>query len=359
MCTLINEKPQLQETKGAQQIKFNLKSTWKSASLLRGLWISLCLIVWGCGHKGLNAELKGYDYPYPVHEYQFQTQGQSLSMAYMDLPGASTDGGAKVVVMFHGKNFSGESFADFAKKLQAKGFRVLLIDQIGFGKSSKPQAFQFSFQELAADSIHLIASLGISHFTLVGHSMGGMLAVRTALMYPEKVDKLVLIDPLGLEDWKVVVPPRSIDQLYAAELQTTAEKIKSYQLENYYDGKWQPEYDRFLQIPMGWLAGPDYQKIAWDSALVYDMILNQPVIYELPLLRPPTVLIVGTRDRTALGKAWASDSVKKQLGQYPLLAKAAHKKIPHCRLLLLEGLGHVPFLEAPERFWSAVSPEFE
>ncbi|MFX6040343.1 alpha/beta hydrolase, partial [Acinetobacter baumannii] len=89
----------------------------------------------------------------------------------------------------------------------------------------KPEQYQFSFQQLAANTHALLASLGIEQTILVGHSTGGMLAIRYALSYPQQTRQLVLVDPIGLEDWRAKgVPPVSVDQWYARELGTTAER---------------------------------------------------------------------------------------------------------------------------------------
>ncbi|MEY4545509.1 MAG: hypothetical protein RL685_1704 [Pseudomonadota bacterium] len=100
---------------------------------------------------------------------------------------------------------------------------MIAPDQIGFCKSSKPTSYQFTFQQLAQDTQRLLQSLGVSRLVLLGHSMGGMLAMRYALQYPGKIEKLVLVNPIGLEDWKSKgVPYQSVDAWYQGELQTTA-----------------------------------------------------------------------------------------------------------------------------------------
>lgn len=65
-------------------------------------------------------------------------------------------------------------------------------DQVGFGKSSKPQDYQFSFAALAANTQTLMQELGISNSIFFGHSMGGMLASRFALLYPQQTQRLIL-----------------------------------------------------------------------------------------------------------------------------------------------------------------------
>ena len=127
-------------------------------------------------------------------------------------------------VLLHGKNFCAGTWEATIKALSEAGYRVVAPDQIGFCKSSKPERYQYSFQQLAANTRALLLHLGIERSAVIGHSTGGMLAARYALLYPQHVDQLVLVNPIGLEDWKALgVPWRSIDEWYERELKTTAE----------------------------------------------------------------------------------------------------------------------------------------
>ncbi len=285
-------------------------------------------------------------YPFPVNTLRLESQRESLEMAYMDIAPESPNG--RSVLLLHGKNFNGYYWESTARALLTAGYRVVIPDQIGFGKSSKPRRYQFSFQQLALNTRALLDHLGIRTASVVGHSMGGMLAVRFALMFPDRVEKLALINPIGLEDWKRIVPYRSVDEWYAGELKVTADQQKQYQIESYYHGDWRPEYERWVRLAAGWLNSPDYPAVAWNSALTYDMIFTQPVCYEFADLVMPTLLVVGSLDRTAIGKQWVSEEIRATLGNYPELAKKAAAEIPECRLEILEGIGHVPQIEAPD-----------
>lgn len=299
-----------------------------------------------------DAELTSYPYPYEVHYQPVYSQRQQLRMAYMDVGVVKPDGTA--VLLLHGKNFSGAYWADTIRVLTERGYRVVVPDQIGFGKSSKPEAYQFTFQQLATHTRDLLDVLGVKRVVVVGHSMGGMLGTRFALMFPERVAGLVLVNPIGLEDWKRVVPYRTVDQQYAAERSATPESIRRYMQENYFAGQWRPEYDALTEMLVGWLRGPDRDRIAWVSALTADMVFTQPVLYEFPDLRAPTQLIIGQRDRTAIGKAWAPPEVRAKLGNYPVLARKAAKAIPGARLVELPGVGHLPQVEAFDRYMRAL-----
>jgi pimeloyl-ACP methyl ester carboxylesterase len=293
--------------------------------------------------------LEEFQYPFEVHFFHFTSQNQPLEMAYMDLsrPGSN----APVVVLLHGKNFSGATWDRTAAALHEAGFRVVIPDQLGFGKSSKPQAYQFSFQQLASNTRELLHSLGVTNAQILGHSLGGMLAFRYALMYPSETRALILVDPLGLEDWKAKgVPYATLDRLYRQELNKAPETVRAYELQNYYGGKWQPEYDRWIDLFAAFKRSPDYPQMAWDQALTSDMIFTQPVCYEFNQLSMPVLLLIGLADRTAPSREQASPELQKALGDYPTLGRTAAIAIPHATLVEFPGLGHAPQLQDFPRF---------
>src|SRR5690242_11178896 len=148
--------------------------------------------------------LEGYAYPYPVHMLPLVNDGEQLRMAYMDVAPRQPNGG--VVVLLHGRNFPASYWAPVIKTLTDSGYRVVVPDQIGFGKSSKPTG-ELHFDTLGRNTIGLLDHLQIVKADIVAHSLGGMLAVRIARAYPDRVNHLVLAAPIGLEDYRMYVPP--------------------------------------------------------------------------------------------------------------------------------------------------------
>jgi pimeloyl-ACP methyl ester carboxylesterase len=304
------------------------------------------------GFVPLDKDLTNYRYPFPVEYISLSIQQQQYRMAYMDIKPLNSNG--STIVLLHGKNFNGAYWEQTAKTLAAKGYRVIIPDQLGFGKSSKPVQLQYSFQLLAQNTKQLLDSLNVGKVSVAGHSMGGMLATRFALMYPQRVSKLILVNPIGLEDWKLKVPYMDIDKQYNKELKQNYDSIKKYQLVNYYHGNWKPEYDTWLNLLAGWTLHKDYPIIAWNAALTSDMIFTQPVVYEFKNIKTPTLLIIGQEDRTAIGKNTVADAVQKTMGNYPWLGKQTQRLIPGSKLIELEGVGHIPHIEAFERFSEAL-----
>lgn len=295
-------------------------------------------------------QLQGFEYPWPVAHFTFTSQGEALDMAYMDVkPTAPANG--ETVLLLHGKNFCAATWQDTITALAAGGYRAIAPDQIGFCKSTKPSHYQYTLQQLAGNTRALLSSLGIDRVTIIGHSLGGMLGMRYALTFPANVKLLVLVDPIGLEDWKAKgVPWQSVDAWYQQELKTTAASIRDYQRATYYAGTWDEKYERWVQMLAGLYRGPGREIVAWNGALIDDMAYTQPVYYEFEHIVPPVRLIVGDKDTTAIGKNLAPPDVRATLGHYPVLAKSAVARIPDAQLVEFPELGHAPQIQAPALF---------
>jgi pimeloyl-ACP methyl ester carboxylesterase len=298
----------------------------------------------------LGIALEGYPYPYPVQSLPLEIEGQMVRMSYMDVPGAGS-GNGRAVVLFHGKNFAGDYWENTIRALSAAGFRIVVPDQIGFGKSSKPD-IRYSWDLLAANTARLLDSLNIKQVVVIGNSMGGSLAVRFARLYGDRVTHLVLEDPLGLEDYRINIPPQATDSLMKLEMAQTTQSYRNF-LKSYFPN-WKPEFERFVEAFSRVQKSPEYPRFARASALTYQMIYEQPVRHELAALKMPTLLAIGQLDRTVFGRRFAPPEAVKSLGNFPALGKAAAREIPNARLVEFDGVGHVPHLEVPEKFHRAV-----
>jgi pimeloyl-ACP methyl ester carboxylesterase len=271
-------------------------------------------------------------------------------MAYMDVPSAKPNGG-QTVVLLHGKNFNGYYWKDVIPFLADAGYRVIVPDQVGWGQSDKPN-IHYSFHLLAANTKKLLDTLGIQKVHLLGHSMGGMLATRFALMYPQTVQKLIYENPIGLEDYKTFVPYTPIDVQYNNELKATYESLKKYQ-QSYYP-EWKPEHEQYVAAQHAALQLPDMKQATWASALTYQMIYEQPVVYEFKNISQPTLLIIGQEDRTVVGKNLLPKETAAQHGNYPQLGRWLKGEIKNSQLVELKGVGHIPHIQALADFRSSV-----
>jgi pimeloyl-ACP methyl ester carboxylesterase len=315
--------------------------------------IAVGFVVLGSHPATADPMLADFEYPHPVKHYEFTSQGQKLAMAYMDVAAEKANG--KTIVLLHGKNFCGATWEGTTPVLTGAGYRVIVPDQIGFCKSSKPAAYQFSLHQLAANTRALLKSLVVEKPIVMGHSMGGILSMRYALSFPDDISALVLVNPIGLEDWSAKgVPARTVDELFEAEKKTDAAKIKAYQLKTYYDGQWKPEYDRWVDMLASMYAGEGGEVVAWNQALTSDMVFTQPVVHEIARIKTPTVLLIGEKDTTAIGKDRAPPELAKKLGNYPLLARDVAGRIEGAKLVVFPELGHSPQVQDPAQFNAAL-----
>lgn len=301
----------------------------------------------------LGADLERFDYPHPVQWFETTSQGAPVRMAYMDMKPARANG--RIVVLLHGKNFCAATWGETAEALAAQGYRVIVPDQIGFCKSTKPAGYQYSFHSLANLTRSLLDEAGAGKVSIIGHSTGGILGVRFALLFPERVDRLLLVNPLGLNDTlSEGVPYADLGALRAEEAKTNAASIRAYQLRNYYHGDWQPRYDRWVGMLAGQYESSDGDKVRDAQARLSDMIQTQPVAAELPMLKLPTTLIVGDLDLTAYRANSAPPERRADVLTVPQAAQVAVGRIPGAKLVMLSGMGHSPQVEDPARFQAAM-----
>jgi pimeloyl-ACP methyl ester carboxylesterase len=298
--------------------------------------------------------LEEYVYPYPVQFLDVTCDLQPLKMAFMDIaPGGQPNG--KTVLLFHGKAFGCYYFLNVIQALTSAGYRVVAPDQIGWGKSPKPD-IHYSFQLLAATSGTLLEHLGVGKVAVLGHSTGGMTATRFALMNPDRVTHLVLQDPLGLADYRTGIPPQSEETLFAHEANwTDPEVIRAY-VAGYFvhpDPKvWEPLADVLIRVTLS----PDYAKWARAAALTFQMIYQQPVCHEFNLVAPPTLLIVGAEDHVVPLGQYAKPHDAARLGDFVHLSAQAVAAIPRATRVVVPDCGHIPHLEKPDQFLAEFLP---
>src|ERR1700692_2704799 len=291
--------------------------------------------------------LEGFAYPYPVNMLPLVNDGEQVRMAYMDVAPAQPNG--RTVVLLHGRNFPSSYWAPVIKTLNDKGYRVVVPDQIGFGKSSKPSA-DLHFDTLARNTIALLDHLQIAKAEFVAHSLGGMLGVRIARAFPDRVAHLLLTAPIGLEDYRLYVPPTPTEKILENEDRLTADGYRK-QLEGNYSLKLPPDQvTPFIDARFNIKGSPEYSR--WLRAFVSSaqMIYREPVAHEIPLITLPTLFIMGADDHNAPGKPNAPEALRPKMGQKPELARALAAKMPDAHAEVIPNTGHLVFLEAPQKF---------
>jgi pimeloyl-ACP methyl ester carboxylesterase len=321
-----------------------------AAATLSGVAVAQTAPVQSAALPPLGIGLEGINYPYPVQYLDLTLEGQPVRMAYMDVPPAAAPNG-KTIVLLHGKSFSGDYWSHTVATLTGRGYRVIAPDQIGFGKSSKPD-IRYHFDILARNTKTLLDSLGVTKAAIVGHSFGGMLAVYFARNYPETTQVLALENPIGLEDYRSAIPPQPIETLMKTEMSQTPQSFRAF-MAGFFVG-WPPVAEHYTEIFSRVLQSAEYPRWARASALTYDMIFNEPIRHEYRLLKMPVLLVIGQSDRSVFFRRYAAPDEIKPLGNWPVLGRDALKDLPDGKLVEITNAGHVPHGEKPDEFDAAL-----
>ncbi len=281
------------------------------------------------------------EYPYPVAFLPLTLYGQDVRMAYMDVPPAGQPNG-RTVVLFHGMNFGGFYFGGPIEALRNEGFRVVVPDEIGFGRSSKP-VIPYNFNDMAANVRELLQSLGVAKAVIVGHSMGGMLAARFAASYPDMTERVVIYNPIGLTDARYTQPWPRADALYKRMVTASHDQLYtqfSATIHRYFHtpGAWKPEYEKFVRILYAPTLSGDWPRYAMVRSMLGQMVYLDPVVYDWAKIKVKALVLGGAEDTP----------------DFPERAKHIADTIPGAELDLLPGLGHVPHIQAPDVFNAAL-----
>ena len=279
-------------------------------------------------------------YPHPVSYMPLTLYGQDVRMAYMDVPPAGQANG-HTVVLLHGNNFAGFYFGGPIDALRRQGFRVVVPDQIGYGRSSKP-IIPYNLHDMARNTRLVLQRLKIEKVMVVGHSMGGMVASRFATQYPDMTERLVLYNPIGLVDQRFERPWESTDEAYkralGATYQTVRAAIMRYVAHN--TAAWNPEFEKYTRYRYAWTLSADWPRLAMIQTLLGQVIYLDQVVNDWEHIKAPTLLFGG-----------AEDVLPGSAAVFQQRMKFVAERIPEGRgrLHLIPGLGHVPHLESAEK----------
>jgi pimeloyl-ACP methyl ester carboxylesterase len=276
----------------------------------------------------MSINLEDVPYPHPVSYFQFTLEGEDVRMAYMDVAPSGTPNGRNVILL-HGMNFFGETWATTIEILRKEGYRVVAIDQIGYGRSSKP-ILHYTISTHASNTKKLLDHLNIKTTDIVTHSMGGMVGSRFAASYPDAVGNLAMINQIGLTDARSGRPWRDTSEVYKASLaRDYAEIVRGMRAYYVY---WKPEYLKYVRIHYGWTKSGDWPRMAMVRALQQQAIYADPVVYDWPRIKARTLVIGGEKDGP----------------NFPAQARRVAETIPNGQLFLIPNIGHNPQFEAPE-----------
>lgn len=135
------------------------------------------------------------DLPIPLD--QFADLDTGLRLHYLDV------GQGPVIVWLHGSGPGASGYSNFKGNypaFAAAGFRNIVLDLPGFGRSDKPADAQYNLDFFVSNLNAFLRKIGVTRCTLLGNSLGGAIALGQALAHPETVERLILMAPGGVEE---------------------------------------------------------------------------------------------------------------------------------------------------------------
>ncbi|MFT7471843.1 MAG: pimeloyl-ACP methyl ester carboxylesterase [Kiritimatiellia bacterium] len=285
---------------------------------------------WGA----VSANFEEIPYPYPVHFLELNRFQQDIRMAYMDVPPTGRANGQTVFIQ-HGMNFYSEAYTPTIKALSAAGFRVLAVDRIGYGKSTKP-ILPYSFNFVAANMKSLLDELEIDEVAIFGHSMGGMTVSRFAMVYPDITTHVVMVNQIGLTDQRQSRPWR--DPFAGGGTTTYQSILRGHQ--NYFPLRWPPEHLEFVRRQFGQTMSGEWNRVAQVRRLQGQMLYDDPVVYDWQHIETKALVIGGEEDGL--------------VDDFPTLAHNVNNELQNSTILLYPDVGHAPQIEIPDLFHADV-----
>lgn len=252
-----------------------------------------------------------------------------------------TDRGEGPVVLFiHGILGSQQQWAHLVDAMD-DDHRVVLPDLFGHGESAKPMG-DYSLSSHAATMRDLLDHLGVDRVTLVGHSLGGGIAMQFFYLFPERVERLVLVSSGGLGR-EVSIALRSATLPGAAQvLSVVASAPVLSQVETLgrvaAKAGWRPGSD-ITAIWRGFSSLGDRESrrafLATTRAVIdiggQSISAHDHLEDSLPV---PTMIVWGSKDHMIPASH----------------ARSVAQSMPECRVEIFEGAGHFPHLDDPDRF---------
>jgi pimeloyl-ACP methyl ester carboxylesterase len=246
-----------------------------------------------------------------------------------------------VLLLLHGLLGSGASFGPALEEL-ARTHRVVAPDLLGHGASEKPSG-DYSLGSLATLVRDLLVVLGLESATVVGHSLGGGIAMQLAYQFPASVERLVLVDSGGLG--RNVSPALRAVALPGAEWVLPA-------VFNPYAAR---ATARLLR-PLQRVTPPALAQVVAGLATLADAEARAAFV-----LTARSVIDVGGQRVSATDRLYLAAALPLLLvwgGRDPVIpvahGAALHEQVPGSRLVVFEGAGHFPQVEDPGRFAGVV-----
>lgn len=250
---------------------------------------------------------------------------EKTSLAYIE-----AGSGDQTLIFIHGLGSYLPAWNKNFNELSQK-YHCIAVDLPGYGKSSKGN-YDYSMTYFAGIIKEFIDKKKLDNVVLVGHSMGGQIALTAALQYPQMVEKLVLIAPAGFEQFNKGEKEWFRKAMFPDLVKfTTPEQIRTNLSVNFYN---MPEDAEFMISDRIAIRGAnDFDAYTYAIAESVKGMVNQPVYDFLHQIKQPTLTIFGAQDNLIPNRFLNG-------GKTETYAKDGAQKMPNNQLIMLEKTGH-------------------
>ncbi|MDP2311811.1 MAG: alpha/beta hydrolase [Pseudomonadota bacterium] len=270
---------------------------------------------------------------------------QHVTVMGTDVAYVDSGGSGPPLVFVHGLS-SSVGFWEYQIPAFAHTNRVLALDLPGYGSSARPDA-PCTPPWYASVVAAWLDAVGVDRATIVGHSMGGQIAIHLALGEPARVERLVLSAPAGLEPFQPGAAKFMKDfWTERRALGTTEEQVRANFTTQVFNRR-DAGVERMIEERVRLGLSPRFAGTSVAVSRSVAGMLDYPVLERLGQIVAPTLVIFGTADRMIPNPVFNGGSTRA-------VARVAETRIPNAKVVLIPGAGHTVHHDAPEAFNAAL-----
>jgi pimeloyl-ACP methyl ester carboxylesterase len=254
--------------------------------------------------------------------------------------------GGRPVIFLHGLGSNLKFWRYQLDEMARQGHHVFALDMLGYGKSDKPASFPYTMEAMAEVVRAFIARVlpDGPRPVLVGHSMGGQMALSFAIRFPDEIDALVLTAPAGFEEFGDR-ERRWLEKVFTVNLVAGATEYEIWgnvAYNNFY--RWRPELEWLVEERVRNIKDPTFRSYAYAQVKsVRGLTANELIRQNLDKVKVPAVIIHGDKDRLIPNPFMHGGSTRGVM-------EYGHERIAGSKLVTLEACGHSVQLDCPEEY---------
>ncbi|MBE2249435.1 MAG: alpha/beta hydrolase [Myxococcus sp.] len=266
--------------------------------------------------------------------------GGQHTLRYVEL----NPSGQRTVLFLHGLGSNLKFWRYQLDAFAERGYRVIAIDQLGFGKSDKPSQFPYSMEAQAEVVAEVLARLGVPRAVVIGHSMGGEVSLALALRFPERVEALVLTSPAGFEAFSAR-EKKWFEKVFSASFVKSTPEYGVWGSVRYNNFMtWKPEYEWLIEERVRLARSDEFDAYAYAQVRAVDGLTHNDFVRDsLAKVQARTLIVFGEDDRLIPNPFLHGGRARKVM-------EYGAAKIAGSTLVGLPGCGHTVQMDCHEPY---------